>query len=141
MNSALFINTIRFIALVLLQVLVCNQLNFMGSLNPYVYVLFVLLYPIGSNRMGFIFLAFSLGLILDLFLVVNFPIINIYDFMISKSSIKELPHLILLFKDVSFLPFWAVLNHNDNLAQIISISVYVFANYSLNKFITFKQKI
>ncbi|MBB68657.1 MAG: rod shape-determining protein MreD [Flavobacteriaceae bacterium] len=68
MNSALFINTIRFIALVLLQVLVCNQLNFMGSLNPYVYVLFVLLYPIGSNRMGFIFLAFSLGLILDLFL-------------------------------------------------------------------------
>ena len=32
-------------------------------------------------------------------------------------------------------------NHNENLAQIISISVYVFANYSLNKFITFKQKI
>ena len=68
MNSTLFINTTRFIALLLLQVLVCNQLNFMGSLNPYVYVLFVLLYPIGSNRMGLIFLAFTLGLILDLFL-------------------------------------------------------------------------
>tara|TARA_B100000900_G_scaffold340106_1_gene302822 strand:+ start:2713 stop:3219 length:507 start_codon:yes stop_codon:yes gene_type:complete len=68
MNSTLFINTTRFIALLLLQVLVCNQLNFMGSLNPYVYVLFVLLYPIGSNRMGLIFIAFTLGLILDLFL-------------------------------------------------------------------------
>lgn len=68
MTSTLFINTTRFIALLLLQVLVCNQLNFMGNLNPYVYVLFVLLYPIGSNQMGLIFLAFTLGLILDLFL-------------------------------------------------------------------------
>ena len=68
MNSALFINITRFMALLLLQVLVCNQLNFLGSLNPYVYVLFVLLYPIGGNRMGFIFLAFTLGFILDLFL-------------------------------------------------------------------------
>ncbi len=68
MNSTLFINTARFIALLLLQVLVCNQLNFMGSLNPYVYVLFVLLYPISSNRMNLIFIAFTLGLILDLFL-------------------------------------------------------------------------
>jgi len=68
MNSTLFINTTRFIALLLLQVLVCNQLNFMGSLNPYIYLLFVLLYPIGSNRMGLILLAFTLGIILDLFL-------------------------------------------------------------------------
>ena len=68
MNSIFFLNTTRFIALLLLQILVCNQLNFMGSLNPYVYVIFVLLYPIGSNRMGFILLSFTLGLILDLFL-------------------------------------------------------------------------
>ena len=40
----------------------------MGNINPYIYILFLLLYPIGSNRMGFLFIAFSLGLIIDLFL-------------------------------------------------------------------------
>ena len=68
MNSLLFSNTVRFITLLLTQVLICNQLNFMGNINPYIYILFLLLYPIGSNRMGFIFIAFSLGLIIDLFL-------------------------------------------------------------------------
>ena len=68
MNSLLFSNIMRFIALVLVQVLICNQLNFLGSINPYIYILFLLLYPIGINRMGFLFIAFSLGMIMDLFL-------------------------------------------------------------------------
>ena len=68
MNSLLFSNITRFITLVLVQILICNQLNFMGNINPYIYILFLLLYPIGSNRMGFLFIAFSLGLIIDLFL-------------------------------------------------------------------------
>ena len=68
MNSLLFSNIIRFITLVLVQVLICNQLNFLGSINPYIYILFLLLYPIGVNRMGFLFVAFNLGLIMDLFL-------------------------------------------------------------------------
>lgn len=68
MNSLLFSNIIRFITLVLVQVLICNQLNFLGSINPYIYILFLLLYPIGINRMGFLFIAFSLGMIMDLFL-------------------------------------------------------------------------
>ena len=68
MNSLLFSNITRFITLALVQILICNQLNFMGNINPYIYILFLLLYPIGSNRMGFLFIAFSLGLIIDLFL-------------------------------------------------------------------------
>ena len=68
MNSLLFSNITRFITLGLVQIMICNQLNFMGNINPYIYILFLLLYPIGSNRMGFLFIAFSLGLIIDLFL-------------------------------------------------------------------------
>ena len=68
MNSLLFSNIMRFITLVLVQIMICNQLNFMGNINPYIYILFLLLYPIGSNRMGFLFIAFILGLIIDLFL-------------------------------------------------------------------------
>ena len=68
MNSTLTINIIRFVALIILQILICNQLNFLGSLNPFVYVLFIILYPIGSNRMNFIFISFLIGLFIDLFL-------------------------------------------------------------------------
>ena len=68
MNSLLFSNIMRFITVVLVQVLICNQLNFLGSINPYIYILFLLLYPIGIDRMGFLFIAFNLGMIMDLFL-------------------------------------------------------------------------
>ncbi|MEO8773523.1 MAG: rod shape-determining protein MreD [Gelidibacter sp.] len=59
--------TARFVVLVLVQVLIFNHIDFMGYINPYVYVLFVLLYPANNNRTLFIFLAFLLGLCVDVF--------------------------------------------------------------------------
>lgn len=68
MNNTLTINSIvRFIVLVLAQALVFNNINFLGSINPYPYILFVLLYPVNNNRTLFIFLSFMLGLFVDLF--------------------------------------------------------------------------
>ena len=68
MNSLLFSNIIRFIALVLLQVLICNQMNFLGSISPYIYVLFMLIYPVKNNRLSFIFISFVLGILIDIFM-------------------------------------------------------------------------
>ena len=68
MNSLLFSNIIRFIALVLLQVLICNQMNFLGSISPYIYVLFILIYPVKNNRLSFIFISFVLGILIDIFM-------------------------------------------------------------------------
>ena len=68
MNSMLFSNTVRFMVLFLLQVFICNQMNFLGNVNPYIYILFILLYPVKNNRISFIFLSFCLGLIVDIFL-------------------------------------------------------------------------
>lgn len=68
MNNAITLNSIRFILLVLIQVLLLNNINFMGYINPYIYILFIMLYPINNNRMLFLFLSFLLGLAVDLFL-------------------------------------------------------------------------
>ena len=68
MNSLLFSNIIRFIALVLLQVLICNQMNFLGSISPYIYVLFILIYPVKNNRLSFILISFVLGILIDIFI-------------------------------------------------------------------------
>lgn len=68
MNSIATTHIIRFIVLVLIQALVLNNINFLGFINPYIYILFIILYPIKNNRLLFIFLSFLLGLTVDLFL-------------------------------------------------------------------------
>jgi len=68
MNNLIFKNITRFIILVLVQVIVLNNINFLGYINPYIYILFIILFPIKNNRVWFIFLGFLLGLTVDLFL-------------------------------------------------------------------------
>lgn len=68
MNNVITTHIVRFIALVLIQALILNNINFLGYVNPYIYVLFILLYPINNNRMLFLLVSFLLGLSVDLFL-------------------------------------------------------------------------
>jgi rod shape-determining protein MreD len=68
MNNFFSIHTIRFFSLVVFQVLILNHINFLGYINPYIYILFIALFPIKNNRMALILLSFLLGLTIDLFL-------------------------------------------------------------------------
>jgi len=67
MNSVNLNSILRFVVLILAQALVFNHINFMGSINPYPYILFIILFPVNNNRTLFIFLSFMLGLFLDIF--------------------------------------------------------------------------
>jgi len=67
MNSAALNIVLRFIVLALVQVLVLNHVNFLGYINPYLYILFIILFPINNNRILFLFLSFLLGLVIDMF--------------------------------------------------------------------------
>lgn len=58
---------LMFISLVLVQVLIFNQVQFSGFFNPYVYVLFVILFPLSAPRYAILILAFVLGLVIDIF--------------------------------------------------------------------------
>jgi rod shape-determining protein MreD len=67
MNNPLFKNIARFVLLVLLQVFIFNNMNLSGYLNPYAYVLFVLILPVHINRSLLLILAFLMGLTIDIF--------------------------------------------------------------------------
>lgn len=67
MNNANINIFFQFIGLILVQVLVLNNINFAGFVNPYLYVLFILLYPIKNNRTFFLTLSFLIGLAVDIF--------------------------------------------------------------------------
>lgn len=66
-NNEVFINTIRFLLLVLTQVLLLNHIDFLGYINPYIYILFIIIYPFTGNKSLLIFLSFILGLTVDFF--------------------------------------------------------------------------
>lgn len=66
MNNSTLAHISRFIILVLVQTMVLNHINFLGYLNPYIYVIFILLAPITINRSLFLLLSFILGLFIDM---------------------------------------------------------------------------
>ena len=68
MNNLLTVNSVRFIVLILIQVLLFSNINFLGYINPYPYILFVVFFPVKSNRAMIILSSFLLGLITDMFL-------------------------------------------------------------------------
>lgn len=67
MTNSIISNSIRFILLILFQVLLLNNINFLGYINPYLYVLFLILYPFNTPQSLFILVSFFLGLTIDTF--------------------------------------------------------------------------
>jgi len=58
---------VSFILLVFVQVFVLNNIQFSGYINPYIYVLYILLLPFETPKWFLLIIAFVLGLTVDLF--------------------------------------------------------------------------
>jgi len=67
MSRTLVSNIMRFILLIPLQVLVLDNINLGGFVNPYLYVLFILLLPFEIPGWAMLFLSFFMGLGVDMF--------------------------------------------------------------------------
>lgn len=67
MNNVVSANSIRFILLLLVQVIICNHINFFGYINPYIYIIFIFLFPIRDSRVVLLLVSFLLGLFVDMF--------------------------------------------------------------------------
>lgn len=67
MNSALLGNIARFILLLIAQVLIFNRIDFYGFINPFPYILFIILFPVNGNKPALLFSSFLLGIIMDMF--------------------------------------------------------------------------
>lgn len=60
-------NILRFGILLLLQVLVFNNIQLSGYINPYIYILFILLLPFDTPGWLLLLLGFLMGLSIDIF--------------------------------------------------------------------------
>lgn len=67
MNSAVLVNIVRFILLLAAQIIIFNNIDFMGYVNPFPYILFIILFPVNGNKSALLISSFFLGIVLDLF--------------------------------------------------------------------------
>ncbi len=66
MNKIVY-NIVLALILILSQGLFFNNINLLGWINPFIYIFFIAYFPLKNNRSLFIFVAFLVGLIIDIF--------------------------------------------------------------------------
>lgn len=138
MNKSLN-TTILFFSLLVLQVFVFNNILFLGYINPYLYIIFVFLYPLKENRFPFLFYSFLLGLIIDFFSDSG----GIHAFSILFIAYIRLFFVRLYFKktttDYAFFSlksesFGKIFNYTVTLTVIHHLIYFSFANFSFQNF-------
>jgi len=67
MYVKIFQNVKRFVFLMLLQVMILNHVQWSGFINPYAYILFIIMLPYETPRWMVLVLALITGLIIDMF--------------------------------------------------------------------------
>lgn len=128
-----------FFFLLFLQVLVLNNIRFLGYINPYLYIAFVFLFPIKENRFAFLFTSFLLGLCVDFFSdsggIHAFSIVSIAYIRLSFIRIlfRKLPVDYPFFK-LSTEPFGKVLNYVIFLTVMHHFILFSFTNFSFTNF-------
>ncbi len=124
-----------FIFLLFLQVFVLNNILFLDSINPYLYIVFVFLYPLKKNRTSFLFYSFLLGLLVDFFSDSG----GIHAFSILYIAYIRLFFVRIYFRKVSAdYPFFKlksesfgkVFNYTVTLTVIHHLIYFSFVNFS-----------
>lgn len=126
-----------FIFLLLLQVLILNNVLLFGYVNPYLYIVFVFIYPFGGNRFLFLTTSFLLGLCVDFFtdsgganaFATSFiAYIRLYFFKVIFQKSKSEYELFNLKQE----PFGKIFNFTSILTLIHHFILFFLINFSFS---------
>lgn len=67
MINELLKQLLRLLLLTFVQVLIVNQVNLSPFINPYVYILFIIMLRVNTGKWQLLLLGFGLGLLMDIF--------------------------------------------------------------------------
>ena len=132
---------ILFIGLILVQIIVLNNVLFFGYLNPLLYILFVIIYPLKRDRGLFLLLSFLLGLCIDFFvnsgginaaaiLFIAYIRLPLLKGLLNKSEI-DFPVF-----NIDKLPFLKLLSYIAILTFTHHFIVYSLEYFKMNAIIT-----
>jgi rod shape-determining protein MreD len=138
MNKIIYI-TFLFLFLLFLQVFVLNNILFLGHINPYLYMVFVIFYPLKKERYLFLFLSFLLGLFIDFFSdsgginAFSLLFIAYIRLFLVRTIFKKTEQDYLLF-NLNQEPFGKVFNYVIILIVIHHFILFSLANFSTQNF-------
>lgn len=146
MNSVILTNSIRFLFLILLQVLILNHVFLYGYVNPMLYILFIFLYPLRVEKVNFLILSFLLGLCIDFFsnsgginasatLLIAYIRLPILHIILNKT---EFDYLLFSIKKLNFLQ---AIIYIFSLTFIHHTIVYILTLYKTQGIITIFENI
>lgn len=130
-----FKNIILFFFLLFLQVLILNNINLFGFINPYLYIAFVFAFPLKENRFLVLFLSFLLGLFVDFFSdtggIHAFATLTIayLRLFFVRIYFKKLP-VDYPFFNIKSESFGKVFNYVVTLTFIHHLILFLFLNFS-----------
>jgi len=138
MNKA-FLVTIWTILVLFLQIFVFNNINLFGSINPYIYIAFVIYLPIKTNRFLSLILAFIVGLILDTFSdsggIHTFSLIfAMYIRLFLVQVIFKRPKQDFMGFYLRAEPFGKIFNYSAILILTHHLILFTLANFSISNF-------
>ena len=67
MTKLVISNILRFVVLIVLQILLLNYVNFGGYIIPFIYILAVLMLPTRIGNIPLLLIAFAAGVVVDVF--------------------------------------------------------------------------
>jgi len=138
MNRVIY-SAFLFFFLLFLQVFVCNNILFLGYINPYVYIAFVIFYPLKKERYLFLFLSFLLGLAIDFFSdsgginAFSLLFVAYIRLFLVRIIFKKTAQDYLLF-NLQQEPFGKVFNYVITLIVIHHFILFSLANFSFQNF-------
>lgn len=140
MNKVLYI-TFLFLSLLFLQVFVFNNILFLGYINPYLYIAFVIFYPLKKERYLFLFLSFLLGISIDFFSdsgginAFSLLFIAYIRLFLVRIIFKKTEQDYLLF-NLNQEPFGKVFNYVIILILVHHFILFSLANFSTQNFLS-----
>lgn len=140
MNRVIYV-TFLFLSLLFLQVFVFNNILFLGFINPYLYIAFVIFYPLQKERYLFLFLTFLLGVSIDFFSdsgginAFSLLFIAYIRLFLVRVIFKKTEQDYLLF-NLNQEPFGKVFNYVIILILIHHFILFSLANFSTQNFLS-----
>ncbi len=138
-------NIILFFVALLLQVILFNNIKLFNYINPYIYIYFIIYYPLKKEKGLFLFLSFLLGLSVDFFsdsgginaattLFIAYIRLPLLSTILRKSDFDY-----LLFR-LRSIPFLKSLTYIFFLTFIHHLLLYSLEYFSFNEFKTILTK-
>jgi hypothetical protein len=117
MNNKYLSNILRFIGVLAIQLLILNNVHLVGFVVPVVYIYFILKLPFGTKKLIVLFLAFIMGITVDLF-------VGTYGVHAAAST------LIGFFRGFSLKIFGDIEEYQENSPSVRDKGFYPFLGYT-----------